>query len=91
MADMDNSGSLFHFHLLKCCIYLMANIMKKPGWVLGLLLFFFFFPTPLSHSLPYLTVSVRRRAIKRRLCKLISQGLSAQELFVTTAKGMKHI
>lgn len=51
MADMDNSGSLFHFHLLKCCIYLMANIMKRRGWVFWLF-FFFFFLFPYS-SIPF--------------------------------------
>jgi hypothetical protein len=45
----------------------------------------------LHPNLSYLTVSVRRRAIKREFCKLIRQGPRAQELFVRTAKGMKHI
>ena len=41
---MDNSSSLFHFCLLRCCIYLLSHIMKKPGY------YFFLFSTPLSHS-----------------------------------------
>ena len=74
------------FTLAAQVLHLFALSHHEESWVL-----FFFLLLLLDPIVPYLAVSVRRRAIERQLCDFISQGPRAQELFVTIAKGMKHI